>query len=64
MTEAEWEWYEERAAILEFLANMERKEAEKTAREMLIARGGGSVTHAGGGAGHVPSTLIPTANNG
>jgi hypothetical protein len=61
---SEREWYEERAGILEFMAGMTRKDAESTARDMLIARGGSSVTHAGSSAGHVPSTLIPAANNG
>lgn len=35
MTDAEREWYEERAAIMEFDGGLSRAEAEKAAREAL-----------------------------
>jgi hypothetical protein len=39
MTASQREWFEERAAIMEYDGGLTRAEAEKAAMELLMARG-------------------------
>lgn len=63
MSVSDREWYEERAAILEFDAGLTRFVAEITALEMLVARGASGIANPSGGTGNVPATLESATND-